>query len=57
MKAYYETEQVEKKNVGPISRQMKICIACGSTHVQEYNLGISCNTCGTCFYFGRNFER
>lgn len=36
-----------------ISRQLKICVNCGNTEVQEYEFGISCDLCGTSFYFGK----
>jgi hypothetical protein len=56
MKAYYTKQEYEKKGdyLGPISKQIRICVACGNHDVVEYKHGISCTRCGTCFYFGRN---
>lgn len=48
-----ETNEV---NVGPVSRQLRICVACGNKEVEEYEFGISCERCGTSFYFGRGHE-
>ena len=55
MKAHYTMQPRETKeiNIGLVSRQLKICIACGNTQVEEYEFGISCERCGTSFYFGR----
>jgi ribosomal protein S27E len=39
-----------------ISRQLKICVNCGNAQVQEYEFGISCELCGTSFYFGRVYH-
>ena len=43
----------EEVNVGPVSKQLRICVACGNPHIEEYEFGISCELCGTSFYFGR----
>ncbi len=55
MKAHYKTKHATKGvKLAPVSRQLKICVACGNTQVEEYEFGISCEHCGTSFYFGRN---
>ena len=58
MKAYYTTQQwkTEKEKLGPISRQIKICVACGNMDIEEYEFGLSCERCGTSFYFGRVYH-
>ena len=55
MKAHYTVKQQEADgvNIGPVSRQLRICVACGNTQVEEYEFGISCEQCGTSFYFGK----
>ncbi len=55
MKAQYTMQPLEtdEVNLGPVSKQLRICIACGNTQVDEYEFGISCELCGTSFYFGR----
>ena len=55
MKAHYVFRKKDKEEEPIVSRQLKICIACGNTEVQEYEFGISCEICGTSFYFGRVF--
>ena len=40
-----------------ISKQLKICVNCGNTQVQEYEFGISCELCGTSFYFGKIYSK
>ena len=54
MKAHYTMQSREKDElqVGPVSRQLRICVACGNIYVEEYEFGISCERCGTSFYFG-----
>ena len=32
---------------------LKICVNCGNTEIQEYEFGISCELCGESFYFGK----
>ena len=58
MKAHYTMQQKESDevNVGPVSKQLRICVACGNTQVEEYEFGISCERCGTSFYFGRIYH-
>ncbi|HSG73598.1 MAG TPA: hypothetical protein VLA01_00160 [Nitrosopumilaceae archaeon] len=55
MEAYYTTHRNVPKGekLSEVSRQLKICVACGNTQVEEYEFGISCELCGTAFYFGR----
>ena len=58
MKAYYTIQKTTRdENEGPVSRQLRICVACGNTQVEEYEFGISCEHCGTSFYFGRLKQR
>ena len=54
MKAYYKQQRKSGiENIGPVSKQLKICVACGNTQIEEYEFGLSCERCGTSFYFGR----
>lgn len=54
MKSHYVTNVKKKDRIsGPISRQLRICVACGNSQVQEYEFGLSCELCGTSFYFGK----
>jgi ribosomal protein L37AE/L43A len=55
MESYYTTQKSVQKGekLREVSRQLKICVACGNTQVEEYEFGISCELCGTSFYFGR----
>jgi ribosomal protein L37AE/L43A len=48
----------QKRNLSKKAhRHLKICVNCGNTEVEEYEFGISCELCGTSFYFGKtNFE-
>ena len=44
MKARYtmEPRENEEVQVGPISKQLRICVACGNTHVEEYRYRRGC---------------
>lgn len=55
MKAHntMQSRNTHEVKVGPVSRQLKICVACGNMQVDEYEFGISCEQCGTSFYFGQ----
>ena len=58
MKAHYVFKEKDgKEDRQVVSKQLKICIACGNSDVQEYEFGISCEICGTSFYFGRIFPK
>ena len=58
MKAVYITKERRKEEENClIRRQIRICIACGNSQVDEYEFGISCERCGTSFYFGKEFLR
>lgn len=57
MKTYKQAQKTKPNSiVGPIRRQIRICVACGNTKVEEYEFGISCEVCGTSFYFGRIYQ-
>ena len=53
MQAISESQKKNGVKKQYISRQLKICVNCGNTEVQEYEFGISCELCGTSFYFGK----
>ena len=52
MKATFDSKK-KSETKQCICKQLKICINCGNTEVQEYEFGISCELCGTSFYFGK----
>lgn len=35
------------------NKHLKICLNCGNTEVQEYESEISCEPCGSSYYFGK----
>jgi ribosomal protein L37AE/L43A len=53
MQAISESQKKNGIKKQYISWHLKICVNCGNTKVQVYEFGISCELCGTSFYFGK----
>lgn len=51
-----QRKESNELKVCSVSKQLRICVACGNTQVEEYEFGISCERCGTSFYFGRVYH-
>ncbi len=43
----------KEKEKDHVDSRIRICVTCGSTVVDVYEYGISCEKCGTSVYFGR----
>ena len=53
---YSKKPKCEEKERNHVRKYVRICISCGNPNVEEYEFGISCERCGSSFYFEKIFE-